>query len=124
MRRKICRPSSRRAYRRPDAATKSHNTPSSPADHPGAPFRPKYDGFRGLSWVSPRTALLVLVQARQSHFHGLAEQFRDELWVRSAILEEKGAIPEVMTAHSHTYCPAPRSGVALRISPHWALPTC
>jgi hypothetical protein len=52
------------ARRRPDAATKSHHTPTCSADRAGARgvpfddpawlFEPKYDGFRGLLYVSPR----------------------------------------------------------------------
>jgi len=59
-----------------------------PFDDPAWLFEPKYDGFRGLLYVSPRNCWFRSKRGNtMSRFQGLAEQVRDELRVRLAILD-------------------------------------
>jgi hypothetical protein len=59
-----------------------------PFDDPAWLFEPKYDGFRGLLYVSPRNCWFRSKRRNtMTRFQELAEQVRDELRVRSAILD-------------------------------------
>jgi bifunctional non-homologous end joining protein LigD len=59
-----------------------------PFDDPAWLFEPKYDGFRGLLYVSPRNSWFRSKRGNtMTRFQELAEQVRDELRVRSAILD-------------------------------------
>ena len=59
-----------------------------PFDDPAWLFEPKYDGFRGLLYVSPRNCWFRSKRGNtMTRFQDLAEQVRDELRVRSAILD-------------------------------------
>jgi len=57
-------------------------------DDPAWLFEPKYDGFRGLLYVSPRHCWFRSKRGNtMTRIQELAEQVRDELRVRSAILD-------------------------------------
>jgi bifunctional non-homologous end joining protein LigD len=59
-----------------------------PFDDPAWLFEPKYDGFRGLLYVGPRHCWFRSKRGNtMARFQKLAEQVRDELQVRSAILD-------------------------------------
>jgi bifunctional non-homologous end joining protein LigD len=59
-----------------------------PFDDPAWVFEPKYDGFRGLLYVGPRHCWFRSKRGNtMTRFQELAEQVRDELRVRSAILD-------------------------------------
>jgi hypothetical protein len=59
-----------------------------PFDDPAWLFEPKYDGFRGLLYVGPRHCWFRSKRgSTMTRFQGLAEQVRDKLRVRSAILD-------------------------------------
>jgi bifunctional non-homologous end joining protein LigD len=59
-----------------------------PFDDPVWLFEPKYDGFRGLLYVSPGNCWFRSKRGNtMARFQDLAEQVRDELRVRSAILD-------------------------------------
>jgi len=59
-----------------------------PFDDPAWLFEPKYDGFRGLLYVSPRNCWFRSKRGNtMTRFQEFAEQVRDELGVRSAILD-------------------------------------
>jgi bifunctional non-homologous end joining protein LigD len=59
-----------------------------PFDDPAWLFEPKHDGFRGLLYVSPRHSWFHSKRGNtMTRFQVLAEQIRDELGVRSAILD-------------------------------------
>jgi bifunctional non-homologous end joining protein LigD len=51
-------------------------------------FEPKYDGFRGLLYITPTTCTFASKRGRLlKRFAGLAEEVRDQLRVRDAILD-------------------------------------
>jgi bifunctional non-homologous end joining protein LigD len=59
-----------------------------PFDDPAWLFEPKYDRFRGLLYVSPRQCWFRSKRGNtMTRFQELAEQVRDELRVRDAILD-------------------------------------
>jgi bifunctional non-homologous end joining protein LigD len=59
-----------------------------PFDDPASLFEPKYDGFRGLLYVSPRNCWFRSKRGNtMARFQELTGQVRDELRVRSAILD-------------------------------------
>src|SRR5688500_4050850 len=59
-----------------------------PFDHPDWLFEPKYDGFRGLLHVTPTEAtFLSKRRLTLKQFASLADEIRDQLRVRDAILD-------------------------------------
>jgi bifunctional non-homologous end joining protein LigD len=59
-----------------------------PFDHPDWIFEPKYDGFRGLLHVTPTDAtFLSKRRLTLKRFASLADEIRDQLRVRDAILD-------------------------------------
>ena len=59
-----------------------------PFDDPAWVFEPKYDGFRGFVYVSPSNCWFRSKRGNtMTRFQELAEQVRDQLRVRSAILD-------------------------------------
>jgi bifunctional non-homologous end joining protein LigD len=59
-----------------------------PFDHPDWIFEPKYDGFRGLLHVTPTDAtFLSKRRLTLKQFASLADEIRDQLRVRDAILD-------------------------------------
>jgi bifunctional non-homologous end joining protein LigD len=59
-----------------------------PFDHPDWLFEPKYDGFRGLLHVTPADAtFLSKRRLTLKQFASLADEIRDQLRVRDAILD-------------------------------------
>jgi bifunctional non-homologous end joining protein LigD len=61
---------------------------SVPFDHPDWLFEPKYDGFRGLLHVTPTNAtFLSKRRLTLKQFASLADEIRDPLRVRDAVLD-------------------------------------
>jgi bifunctional non-homologous end joining protein LigD len=59
-----------------------------PFNHPGWLFEPKYDGFRGMLYLTRHSCSLYSKRGnRMTRFQGLAEQLRVELGRREAILD-------------------------------------